>query len=378
MKYQYLKLLFIELFLIAFSFFHFFFIKQINQVYYAIELILLSLIIYSTNKIDKKENYRKNEITSLIVISILIYYIVTYFSGFFLGFVYTTYSRSLGGIIRNVITSSLVILTIEYIRDIILQKGRYYRSIILLSIIVSTLLELLFLVNILGFQSRISSLEITLVIILPCLFRNIFLTYCTYYFGKINSIIYHLAMVVISYIVPIFPDLGDYVSSIIIIIHPFILMVSTALSFFYHSEKIKDTYKYKRYEKVGKYVYYFIIFILLIMVYLVSDLGRFTILAIGSESMHGSIDKGDIVLIDKKKTNYKVGDVLAFNYNGTVIVHRVVEVNKDNTYITKGDANNGKDNWIVNNKMIKGSVNFYVKYVGWPTVKLSEYLEEGN
>ena len=378
MKYQYLKLLFIELFLIAFSFFHFFFIKQINQFYYAIELILLFLIIYSTNKIDKKENYRKNEITSLIVISILIYYIVTYFSGFFLGFVYTTYSRSLGGIIRNVITSSLVILTIEYIRDIILQKGRYYRSIILLSIIVSTLLELLFLVNILGFKSRISSLEITLVIILPCLFRNIFLTYCTYYFGKINSIIYHLAMVVISYIVPIFPDLGDYVSSIIIIIHPFILMVSTALSFFYHSEKIKDTYKFKKYEKVGKYVYYFIIFILLIMVYLVSDLGRFTILAIGSESMHGSIDKGDVVLIDKKKTNYKVGDVLAFNYNGTVIVHRIVEVNKDNTYITKGDANNGKDNWIVNNKMIKGSVNFYVKYVGWPTVKLSEYLEEGN
>ena len=378
MKYQYFKLLFIELFLIAFSFFHFFFIKQINQVYYAIELILLFLIIYSTNKIDKKENYRNNKITSLIVISILIYYIVTYFSGFFLGFVYTTYSRSLGGIIRNVITSSLVILTIEYIRDIILQKGIYYRSTILLSIIVSTLLELLFLVNILGFKSRISSLEITLVIILPCLFRNIFLTYCTYYFGKINSIIYHLAMVVISYIVPIFPDLGDYVSSIIIIIHPFILMVSTALSFFYHSEKIKDTYKFKKYEKVGKYVYYFIIFILLIMVYLVSDLGRFTILAIGSESMHGTIDKGDVVFIDKKKTKYKVGDVLAFNYNGTIIVHRIVEVNKDNTYITKGDANNGKDNWTVNNRMIKGSVNFYVKYVGWPTVKLSEYLEEGN
>ena len=185
-------------------------------------------------------------------------------------------------------------------------------------------------------------------------------------------------MVVISYIVPVFPDLGDYVSSVITIIHPFILMVSTALSFFYHSERIKDTYKFKRYEKVGKFVYYSIIFILLIMVYLVSDLGRFTILAIGSESMHGTIDKGDVVLIDKKNTKYKVGDVLAFNYNGTVIVHRIVEVNKDNTYITKGDANNGKDNWIVNNRMIKGKVGFYIKYVGWPTVKLSEYLEEGS
>ena len=378
MKYQYFKLLFIELFLIAFSFFHFFFIKQLNQIYYVVELILLLLIIRSINKIDKKENYRKNEITLLIVISVLVYYIVTYFSGFFLGFVYSTYSRSIGGIIRNVVTSSLMILTIEYMRDIILQKGKYYRSIVLLSIIVFTLLELLFLVNILGFQSRISSLEITLVIILPCLFRNIFLTYCTYYFGIINSIIYHLAMVVISYIVPVFPDLGDYVSSVITIIHPFILMVSTALSFFYHPERIKDTYKFKRYEKVGKFVYYSIIFILLIMVYLVSDLGRFTILAIGSESMHGTIDKGDVVLIDKKNTKYKVGDVLAFNYNGTVIVHRIVEVNKDNTYITKGDANNGKDNWTVNNRMIKGKVDFYIKYVGWPTVKLSEYLEEGS
>ena len=180
MKYQYFKLLFIELFLIAFSFFHFFFIKQLNQIYYVVELILLLLIIRSINKIDKKENYRKNEITLLIVISVLVYYIVTYFSGFFLGFVYSTYSRSIGGIIRNVVTSSLMILTIEYMRDIILQKGKYYRSIVLLSIIVFTLLELLFLVNILGFQSRISSLEITLVIILPCLFRNIFFLFKIY------------------------------------------------------------------------------------------------------------------------------------------------------------------------------------------------------
>ena len=375
MKYQYFKLLFIELFLIAFSFFHFFFIKQVNQIYYVIELLIILSFILFINKVDNKENYQKKEVSLIIIISVLLYYIFTYFVGFFIGFVYTTYSRSIPGMLRNVITSVLVILIIEFIRDIIIQKGRYYKSIILISFVVTTLLELLFLVNIVGFQSRITSLEIFMVIIMPCVFRNIFLTYCTYLFGKTNSIIYHLSMVVINYIVPFFPNFGDYVGAVLLIMHPLLLMIITAGSIFYKQEKITDTYSFKKYEKVGKYAYLVSVAFLLVLVYLVSDLGRYSILAIGSDSMQGSINKGDVVLINKKKNRYKEGDVIAFKYDGTVIVHRIVEVRGYHSYITKGDANNGRDNWIVKDNMIKGSANFSIKYLGWPTVKLSEYLE---
>ncbi len=378
MKYQYIKLLLIELFLIAFSFFHFFFVKQMNHIYYAIELLLILTVLIFINKLDKKENYQKKDVTLVIIISILAYYVITYLVGFFIGFVYTTYSRSIMGMTRNVVLSTMVILIIELIREILIQKGRYYKSIVFLSFIVTTILELIFLVSVLNFSNKRNILEISMMIVSPCLFRNIFLTYCTYYFGRNNSIIYHILMVVVPYILPVFPNLGDYVNSILVIIHPLILLMYTSDSIFYKQDKIDDTYKYKRYEKIGKYVYSCFIVFLAILIYLVSDLGRFTLLAIGSESMKGSINKGDIILIDKKHKDYKKGDIIVYEYNNSLLVHRIVDVREDHTFITKGDNNNGIDSWIVKDSMIKGITNFRIKYLGWPTVQLSEYLNKDD
>ena len=378
MKSQYFRTIIIELFLIAFSFFHFLFIKHVNQIFYTLELFLVLIVLLIINKTDKKENYQKKEVAQVIVISVLLYYILTYFSGFFIGFVYTTYSTRLMGIIRNVVTSIFFIIVMEYIRDIVIKKGRYYKSTVFLSSIIMTIIELFFVVSVSSLIDNTTKLKIILVLVFPYLFRNIFLTYCTYYFGKRNSILYHLLMAVPNYILPVFPDLGDYVSSVILLLHPLILLIYTSDSIFYKNDIIRDTYIYQKYQKISKYIYAIIIFLLLIMVYFVSDLGRFTVLAIGSESMKGTVDKGDVVFIDKKLRKYKKGEILAVNIDGTVIVHRIIAVNKDNTYVTKGDNNNGNDNWIVKEDMIKGSANFYIKYIGWPTVKLSEYLNRDD
>ena len=53
---------------------------------------------------------------------------------------------------------------------------------------------------------------------------------------------------------------------------------------------------------------------------------RFTSLAIGSNSMAKVINKGDIVIIDKKQKDINKNDVIAYDQGGRIIVHRVVDI----------------------------------------------------
>ena len=106
---------------------------------------------------------------------------------------------------------------------------------------------------------------------------------------------------------------------------------------------------------------------------------RFSALAIGSPSMAKAINKGDMVIIDKDAKDIKVKDVIAFEEQGRVIVHRVISIDDLNDirlYQTKGDANPTKDGWKVNDNTLVGKVVLRIRWLGWPTVKLSELLQK--
>ena len=55
-----------------------------------------------------------------------------------------------------------------------------------------------------------------------------------------------------------------------------------------------------------------------------------------SDSMHPTIMKGDVVVV-AKQDDYHVGDVVAFQDRGMVVTHRIIGINEDGTYVTKGD-----------------------------------------
>jgi len=67
-----------------------------------------------------------------------------------------------------------------------------------------------------------------------------------------------------------------------------------------------------------------------------------------TNSMDPFIDKGANGIEIKPKSAYdiQVGDVISYNYEGSLIIHRVVEINQDKSgiyYLTKGDNNVAKD-----------------------------------
>lgn len=67
----------------------------------------------------------------------------------------------------------------------------------------------------------------------------------------------------------------------------------------------------------------------------------YSIFEVQTGSMEPEISAGDWVVI-KKETNYLVDDIITFKKGDSFITHRIIETYKD-TYVTKGDVNNAKD-----------------------------------
>ena len=79
-------------------------------------------------------------------------------------------------------------------------------------------------------------------------------------------------------------------------------------------------------------------------------------LIVKSNSMSPIFSKNDIIII-QEQNEYKVGDIVAYNNNGEIITHRIIEKN-GNEFYTKGDNNNTKDETPICVNDIKGKVIF--------------------
>ena len=81
-----------------------------------------------------------------------------------------------------------------------------------------------------------------------------------------------------------------------------------------------------------------------------------------SGSMEPTFYKGDLLFV-KEKDTYKVGDIVVYQSDGILVVHRIIEIDGD-TVTTKGDANNVSDEPF-DKSNIKGSVSFRIAYIGY-------------
>jgi signal peptidase I len=103
------------------------------------------------------------------------------------------------------------------------------------------------------------------------------------------------------------------------------------------------------------------------------------IVAVESNSMVPEFYKGDmLVLQGSSQESLAIGDVIVFDppSGGTPVVHRIVEINTDGSFQTKGDANNGqlfyeKD---IDFSQIHGRVVMIIPYVGWIKIGMIQYI----
>ena len=122
-----------------------------------------------------------------------------------------------------------------------------------------------------------------------------------------------------------------------------------------------------------------IVTVLVLFVMLVSCKFKYGILVIATESMTGTINKGDAVVYEEYKGQMILeGDVIVFEVNDKKVIHRVVKVERINNeyrYYTKGDANEDMDAGYITQNQIVGKTCFKVIYIGYPTLLIREIFE---
>jgi signal peptidase I len=116
--------------------------------------------------------------------------------------------------------------------------------------------------------------------------------------------------------------------------------------------------------------------IFIILAGLVSREFKYSMIAVGSGSMTGTVNKGDAIIYERYNGQIlHEGDIIVFKIDNTLIVHRIYKkffLGDEYAYMTKGDANQSVDNWIVESNMVVGQVKKRVKYIAWPSVWINE------
>ena len=371
------KILAVEIILILTFIFNIFVLKNSSQYLIAIILAIALVLLYLMVGFEKDNLRLKRDLLMTTLIYVISYYIVTYILGIFFEFLRSPYSLGLVTFLRNVTPVLVFVFAKELLRYDLNMKGEKNNLLIILSIVIFVLADtstLLYKYNLTNVSDLVKFLEVAF---FPLAAENIMLTYLATRGGYTSTITYQILMKMPIYVVPIVPNINTYIDVIFKIVFPLLLFRSLYEEV--SGNKERQLEKAKSNHLAKRIVFSFSVVILLVTVYLTSGLFTYYAVTIGSGSMIPNLGVGDIVIVKKTK-NYEgleVGDILVYNKETKVVVHRITEKNKvDNEYVfrTKGDANDAEDWYDIYEEDIIGTVKAKIKYLGYPTIWVNKLV----
>lgn len=373
MKRGYKKLLLFEFFvliLVLLNSFLFKFLSQFTIILFFIGLLFLFKFIFGFEK--DKHRYTKNVIIEIFII-LLMFFIIFYLFGLIVGFVKNNSYLNFYGLSNIMIPIFITIILKEILRYEILMKASDNKLLIILSCILFIIFDLFNSFSLNDFSSKYNIFLFISLNLIPAISNNVVCTYLSIKSGYKPLIFYQIIIQLYSYILPIIPDVSEYILSLIGLLLPIIIGRKI-----YNDFRVEnDEYIGRNYKKKDYLILGFSSFIVIFLVYFCSGYFKYHVIAIASGSMHPYLNKGDLVVIEKinKDTKLKKGMIIAYKYNGVTIIHRinrVVKINNEDIFYTKGDSNNEEDKYKVKKSMISGIVKGNIDYVGWPIVWLNE------
>ena len=356
-----------------------FFFFLLGKNYPILDFILygfLFLVSYSFFK-EKKliRNYHKDLMQTVLIITVS-YFILYYLLGVVVGFVYNAYDTSIVGVLSNTFLFIFPLLFREEIRErfVFFHKSKIACVFITVVFIACELFSSTFFT----FQTNKEFFSQFVSIFLPIVIENILLTYLAFVGIRSTVYAYFIPMLISRYYVPVVVDLDWFYSLLLQ------LLLSGVIYSFVQNEylwKVKRIYS-RRTDKKNSFLYAFTCCLILFFGLFVAGVFKYQPVAILTFSMKPKFTRGDAVVIEKLKTDsekrkLKEGDIIQYQYNGTVVVHRIIDSYKEDgekVYILKGDNNKSKDSKPVYLDQIMGKVIFSIPKIGYPSVWLSEFL----
>lgn len=308
--------------------------------------------------------------------------------GFFylLGFFFYKFSNqmvifNIKTIIHFIIPYTIIIISSELIRFILIsQDGKIrirntnydYSKVIVFIIMI--LIDLSIYIGLYDLKSLDDFLALTGFVIFASISCNLFYNYYSKRFGYHGIIVFRMITVLYAYIIPIVPNMYIYFRSFLRMLYPYLMYLIIEYSFGsgIHVESYSS-------RKNNALMITISIITMTIITMLISCQFKYGVLIVGSNSMKGSLNKGDATLFERyDHQQIKTGDIIIFNYKDIKLIHRIIEIKKVNGEIrifTKGDANKINDPEYRVEKDIVGVSKLKIKYIGMPTLWLRSLFE---
>ena len=337
-------------------------------------LVVLLVIFYFIYGFTKDRHYLWKNVCLDLVLCLLIFFILYYLLGVLVSFTKINNYYNISGFTKVVFPIILIIVLKEILRYMILSKTFDSKLLWVMTCILFINLDLVGKYDIATFSTKYDTFIFIATVFLPIISKNILCTYISNKVGYKPTILYLLVVGLYGYLIPIIPNPNQYIYAIIWLLMPLVILYRMTK----YINKEKHDIKIERSRSKHKFISLLLPTLLLIpVVYLVSGYFHYQAIVIASGSMETSISKGDVVVIEKISDVEKIelNQVIAYNYNKIVVVHRLVKkinVNGESIFYTKGDANNDIDSYKITKDMIIGVVNFKIPYIGYPTIWLNE------
>lgn len=338
-------------------------------------LFLLGLLFTKGDYNRYLDQYDKVQTTFIVVVAYLMFYFIL---GLFLGYQYNAYSMTPKGLINNTIMFMPIIIFQEYIRQIFVSysngKNKYMAFITVLFILIS--------INFNSISNDFRNAEIGFKFlcsdIIPLIARNFVFTYLAYISSCKPPIVYRMLTTAVSIYLPILPNVNWFYTGLFGILVPIILYILVN----YSQAKLERKMSWQEEKRSRPITYVPILIMVLVVVGFVVGFFKYQPVAVVSDSMLPVFARGDMIIVEKVEQKdidkLKEGDIIKFLTENYYVIHRIHKIEKDQDgtllFTTKGDNNNAPDNKKVKPEQIQGKYRCHVKYVGFPSVWLSEAL----
>lgn len=327
--------------------------------------------------LEKDRHYNSRFVINEVFICLLIFFIIYYLLGLKIGFYKIENYLTLYGMKTFIIPLILKIVLGEILRYAMVRKCGDNKLFLFLTVALFTLLDITNGLYFADLNTNYHKFIFVATIFLPSVMNNTLCTYLTCVSGYKPVIFYLFIINLYKYLIPIVPNLNNYLYSIVFFLLPIVLL----FRIYNYLDKEKDKFNEAK-GKHGKYRFLVSIPLFIFLIFLIgftSGYFKYYGVAIASGSMRPNINIGDIVVIEKLNQddikNLKVGEVLAYKYHDVMMVHRIVDIKSDKNkvyFYTKGDANKDIDGYPISIDMIIGKVNTKIPYLGLPTVWLND------
>lgn len=361
---------------ISLLFFNIYISKSINFLFTFLVLLgmlLVSIFLFGYRRIDKRDyKYKFVLVAGLAFLLQSILYLIATKTG---------YIANYSSMFKSYVDKSIILLVFltVIVREVIrysvvnARTTKKWQNILIqvLLTIMCILVDLAIAPKIYTFTTFTLVYEFIAMFLIPSASKNILLNYLSVIGGYPITFAYVLIMDLYIYFLSVRPELNMLLEAVILLVFPYVVY-----NYVKELNNRKTIVKRREKKKENKVVTFISSVIFIILVCLVSREFKYSMIGIGSESMTGTINKGDAIIYKRYEKDENIKDkVIVFRRNNVMIVHRVVKaypLDGEYVYQTKGDANESADNWLVEESDILGVVEKRIPLIAWPSVLLGE------